>query len=114
MRLLVSSNSRPADLLCGPFFLMAQHTFPGNGDIMRRANVVGTALVVVGTVVGAGSVTAQTTVGADLYLYSSYVWRGLSLTNKPVAQPDLYVTFPLGNASLTAGGWASIDLGKYD
>jgi hypothetical protein len=42
------------------------------------------------------------------------VWRGLSLTNKPVAQPDLYVTFPAGNASVTLGGWANIDLGKYD
>jgi hypothetical protein len=38
----------------------------------------------------------------------------LSLTNKPVAQPDLYVTFPAGNASVTLGGWANIDLGKYD
>ena len=45
---------------------------------------------------------------------SSYVWRGLSLTNKPVLQPDLYVTFPAGNASVTVGGWANIDLGKYD
>ncbi|HET7426844.1 MAG TPA: TorF family putative porin [Gemmatimonadales bacterium] len=54
------------------------------------------------------------TVGADLGLFSSYVWRGLSLTNKPVAQPDLYVTFDAGKASVTLGGWASIDLGKYD
>jgi hypothetical protein len=53
-------------------------------------------------------------VGADLDLFSSYVWRGLSLTNKPVAQPALYVTFPAGNAEVTAGGWASIDLGQYD
>ena len=42
------------------------------------------------------------------------MWRGLSLTNKPVAQPDLYVTFPAGQASITLGGWANIDLGKYD
>jgi len=57
---------------------------------------------------------AQTEVGAQLDLFSSYVWRGVSLTNKPVAQPDLWVSFPAGNASITIGGWSSIDLGQYD
>jgi hypothetical protein len=57
---------------------------------------------------------AQTEVGAQLDLFSSYVWRGLSLTNKPVVQPDLWVSFPAGNASITIGGWSSIDLGEYD
>ena len=37
-----------------------------------------------------------------------------TLTGKPVAEPDLYVTFPAGTASVTLGGWANIDLGKYD
>jgi hypothetical protein len=80
---------------------------------MKRANVLGAALVVAGLVATAVPAAAQT-VGADLGLFSSYVWRGLSLTNKPVAQPDLYVTFPAGQASITLGGWANIDLGKYD
>ena len=57
---------------------------------------------------------AQTEVGAQLDLFSSYVWRGVSLTNKPVMQPDLWVSFPAGNASITIGGWSSIDLGQYD
>jgi uncharacterized protein (TIGR02001 family) len=80
---------------------------------MKRANVLGAALVVAGLVATAAPVTAQT-VGADLSVFSSYVWRGLSLTNKPVAQPDIYVTIPAGQASITLGGWANIDLGKYD
>ncbi|HUR96151.1 MAG TPA: TorF family putative porin [Gemmatimonadales bacterium] len=80
---------------------------------MKRANVLGAALVVASTIATATPAAAQA-VGADLGLFSSYVWRGLSLTNKPVAQPDLYVTFPAGNASVTLGGWANIDLGKYD
>jgi hypothetical protein len=79
---------------------------------MRRAKVLGATLVVVSAI--AGQPLQAQTVGADLALFSSYVWRGLSLTNKPVAQPDLYVTFPAGNASVTIGGWANIDLGKYD
>jgi hypothetical protein len=80
---------------------------------MKRANVLGAALVVASTIATAAPATAQT-VGADLGLFSSYVWRGLTLTNKPVAQPDLYLTFPAGKASVTIGGWANIDLGKYD
>jgi uncharacterized protein (TIGR02001 family) len=80
---------------------------------MKRANVLGAALVVASTIATAAPAAAQT-VGADLGVFSSYVWRGLSLTNKPVAQPDLYLTFPAGKASVTVGGWANIDLGKYD
>ena len=68
---------------------------------MKRANVLGAALVLVGLAAGAMPASAQVTVGADASLYSSYVWRGLSLTNKPVLQPDVYVTFPAGKASVT-------------
>lgn len=57
---------------------------------------------------------AQATVGADLGVFSAYVWRGVSLTNKPVAQPNVYLTVPAGNASVTFGGWASVDVGTYD
>jgi hypothetical protein len=57
---------------------------------------------------------AQTDVGIDLGLFSSYVWRGLSLTNKPVVEPALFVSLPISNASLTLGGWANIDLGSYE
>ena len=56
---------------------------------MKRANVLGAALVVAGLVATAAPAAAQVTVGADLGLFSSYVWRGISLTNKPVAQPDV-------------------------
>jgi hypothetical protein len=38
----------------------------------------------------------------------------LSLTNKPVAEPAVYVSIPVGDASITLGGWSNIDLGKYD
>jgi hypothetical protein len=57
---------------------------------------------------------AQTEVGAQLDLFSAYVWRGVTYTNRPVAQPDLWISFPAGNASITAGGWANIEIGKYD
>jgi uncharacterized protein Gcw-chp len=81
---------------------------------MQRANVLGTALLLTGGLVYAVPAQAQTEIGADLGLFSSYVWRGLSLTNKPVAQPAVWVSVPAGNASVTLGVWSTIDLGKYD
>jgi hypothetical protein len=78
---------------------------------MHRSKVLVAGLLLAGM---AMPLRAQTTIGADLGVFSSYVWRGLSLTNKPVAQPDLYLTIPAGNASITLGGWSNIDLGKYD
>jgi hypothetical protein len=57
---------------------------------------------------------AQAEIGVDLGLYSSYVWRGLSLTNKPVAQPAVWASIPAGNAAITFGLWSTIDLGQYD
>lgn len=80
---------------------------------MERARVGG-ALVIISALLGTVPSHAQTEVSADLGLYSSYIWRGLTLTNKPVAQPAVYLSIPVGNASLTLGGWSTIDLGKYD
>jgi hypothetical protein len=81
---------------------------------MQRARVGAAAFVVISALVGTTPGHAQATFGVDLDLFSSYVWRGLSLTNKPVAEPAVWVSFPAGNASITVGGWANVDLGKYD
>ena len=74
--------------------------------------VLGVTLAVTSALANARPAKAQE-VGVDVSLYSAYVWRGLSLTNKPVVEPDLYVTFPAGPASITIAGWANFDLGKY-
>jgi len=80
---------------------------------MRRSLFVGAAsLALVAT--HAAPAAAQATIGWDASVFSSYVWRGLSLTNKPVLQPDLWISFPVGAAAITVGGWATIDIGKYD
>jgi hypothetical protein len=81
---------------------------------MLRAKLLGAAGLVAAVAAGAPPAQAQATVGADLSLYSGYVWRGVSLTNRPVGQPNLYVAVPAGNATLTVGGWANVDLGRYD
>jgi hypothetical protein len=82
---------------------------------MRRFLAFATVPALMLALVTARPAAAQVSVGADLGVYSAYVWRGLSLTNRPVLQPDLWLSLPVGgNASITVGGWSSIDIGKYD
>jgi len=81
---------------------------------MSRPELLGVAVLAVVASASARTARAQATVGADLGLFSGYVWRGVSLTNRPVGQPNVYVAFPAGNASVTVGGWANVDLGRYD
>lgn len=81
---------------------------------MRPERFLGAVALTAILTTHASGVAAQATVGADMSLFSSYVWRGVSMTNRPVAQPNVYLTVPAGNASLTFGGWANIDVGSYN
>ena len=81
---------------------------------MLRPKLLGAAVRAVAALASARTAQAQATMGADLGLFSGYVWRGVSLTNRPVGQPNVYLTVPAGNASVTLGGWANVDLGRYD
>jgi hypothetical protein len=81
---------------------------------MLRSKVLGAAVLAVVASASARTARAQATVGADLGVFSGYVWRGVSMTNRPVGQPNVYVAIPAGNASVTVGGWANVDLGRYD
>jgi hypothetical protein len=81
---------------------------------MKAANLLRVTALGILLAAPARAAHAQAEIGAQLDLFSSYVWRGVTYTNKPVAQPDFWVSFPAGNASVTVGGWANIDIGKYD
>ena len=81
---------------------------------MKAANLLRTIAFGILLAAPVSAAYAQAEIGAQLDLFSSYVWRGVSLANKPVAQPDVWVSFPAGTASITAGGWTSIEIGKYD
>ena len=57
---------------------------------------------------------AQIAIGADAGLYSDYVWRGLTYTNRFVIQPDAYVATAFGGTAASAGVWANVEPGQYD
>ena len=91
----------PLDQIEGPFCCHADRHHFTVGETMKRAHVLGAAFVA--CTAATTTPAAAQTVGADLALFSSYVWLGLRLTNKPVAQADVYVTIPAGTASVTVG-----------
>lgn len=53
-------------------------------------------------------------IATDGSVNSSYVWRGLSFTNKPVFQPAATVTVPTPAAEFGMGAWANVEPMKYD
>lgn len=75
----------------------------------RRPAAVAIALLLAGA-----PAAAQVSVTADAGFYNAYIWRGVSLTNQFVAQPDLYLSLPAGGGSAVLGGWSSVELGRYD
>jgi hypothetical protein len=57
-----------------------------------------------------GQVVLTTDAGA----FNAYVWRGVTLTNQVVLQPDAYLSIPAGGGSAVVGFWGSIEAGQYD
>jgi Bacterial protein of unknown function (Gcw_chp) len=81
---------------------------------MQRSYLVGAGLCFMGALTCVVPAGAQTTLGADVGLFNAYVWRGITYTNKFVVQPDVYLTVPVGSASITAGGWGNVEPGSYN
>lgn len=55
----------------------------------------------------------QVTVSADLAANSSYIWRGTTMTNRPVLQPDIVATFVRGGWTLLAAASANVEPSRY-
>jgi hypothetical protein len=73
----------------------------------RRLGLIGGLAATLWAAPAAGQ---DVTIGADAAFNSAYNWRGLSLTNKPVIQPDVWLTV----YGFTGGVWANFEPTKYD
>jgi hypothetical protein len=78
------------------------------GKAMWRGGVMVAALL------APSPASAQVTLTSDAGVFNAYAWRGVTLTNQFVLQPDLYLTIPGGGGSIVLGAWGSIDAGQYD
>lgn len=58
--------------------------------------------------------SGQVALGADLGLLSSYVWRGVTYTNRFVVQPDAWIATVIEGMNISTGVWANIEPGQYD
>lgn len=58
--------------------------------------------------------SGQVVLTTDAGAFNAYMWRGVTLTNQIVLQPDAYLSIPAGGGSAVIGAWGSIDAGRYD
>jgi hypothetical protein len=72
-----------------------------------------TALVVA-AMAGPSAASSQVVLTTDAGAFNAYVWRGVTLTNQVVLQPDAYLSIPAGGGSAVVGVWGTIDAGRYD
>lgn len=61
----------------------------------------------------AAPAAAQLSVTAGAGAASTYVWRGLTFTNRPVAQGDASLAVPVAGGTLSGGAFANLELGAY-
>lgn len=79
---------------------------------MRK--IVGVLLTLGMAAVHAAAAQSRVGVGADVGVYSAYIWRGLTMSSGPVLQPDVYLTYQTARGGFSVGGWSNIELGQYD
>jgi hypothetical protein len=72
------------------------------------------AVFVLGALWAPATARGQVVLATDAGAFNAYVWRGVTLTNQVVLQPDAYLTVPAGGGSAVLGVWGTIDAGRYD
>lgn len=81
---------------------------------MKYARELGTGVLVSAALSFPAAAGGQVVLTSDAGAFNAYVWRGVTMTNKLVLQPDAYLTIPAGSGSLVLGAWGNIDAGQYD
>ncbi len=73
------------------------------------------SVLAIGLAVGSGAdLAAQAELRASLGSFSGYLFRGLTLTSRPVVQPTATLVVPAGRVTLSLGGWANVEAGRYN
>ena len=76
--------------------------------MLRKSSLIGVLIIAVGSAAPARGQDAS--IGTDVGFFSSYVWRGLTLTNKFVIEPEAYVSA----YGFSGGFWFNIEPAKYN
>jgi hypothetical protein len=81
---------------------------------MPQPKEIWRAVFVVAALAGPVPLGAQVVLTSDAGAFNNYTWRGVTMTNKLVVQPDAYLTVPAGGGAAVLGVWGNIDAGRYD
>ena len=71
-------------------------------------------LAAAGLAAAAPAAAQAPSLAASVGVHSAYVWRGTSVTNRPVVQPEVALSLPSFGGALSLGAFASIEPGRYD
>jgi Bacterial protein of unknown function (Gcw_chp) len=81
---------------------------------MQQQREIWRGVVVFAALAGPAPLAGQVVLTSDAGAFNNYTWRGVTLTNKLVVQPDAYLTVPGGGGTAVFGVWGNIDAGRYD
>ncbi len=81
---------------------------------MKQQREIWAGLVVLTAFAAPVPLAGQVVLASDAGAFNNYTWRGVTLTNKFVLQPDAYLTIPAGGGAAVFGAWGNIDAGRYD
>jgi hypothetical protein len=81
---------------------------------MRYSRMFAGGVLALAALTAPRTARGQVVLTGDAGAFNAYVWRGVTLTNQVVLQPDAYLTVPAGGGSLVVGAWGSIEAGRYD
>ncbi len=78
---------------------------------MTRSSLLALAL---GAALLAPTANAQTTLTTDVAANSAYMWRGTTMTNQFVLQPDALLTVPVRGWTFLLGAAANVETARYN
>ena len=81
---------------------------------MQQPGEIWRGVVLLAALAGPAPLAGQVVLTSDAGAFNNYTWRGVTLTNKLVVQPDAYLTVPAGGGAAVLGAWGNIDAGRYD
>ena len=70
---------------------------------MQQPREIWRGAVVMAALAGPAPLAGQVVLTSDAGAFNNYTWRGVTLTNKLVVQPDAYLTVPGGGGERRRG-----------
>ena len=81
---------------------------------MKQQMAIWSGVAALAALTGPAPLAGQVVLTTDAGAFNNYTWRGVTMTNKLVVQPDAYLSVPGAGGAAVIGVWGNIDAGQYD